>query len=246
LAITLLGLAAYQLVTLAATLWGQGLVGSDVLQGYLPGAQRFLDTGSPFTADQLAGPWVLGYHSFIHPPAALPLFLAFLVLPLPLWWIIPIGVTTYAVSRLQPAPWAWPVMAACLVWPRSTGALLFGNSDIWAMAFVAAGAVWGWPIVALAVKPTFVPLALLAVRERRVWIAGTIAAPVMLPFAALWIDWLTVIRNGGLSWSYSLVNLPLIVMPAVAWGARPQGGGAARDRRADSAPPPASRPDTRQ
>ena len=172
LATVILGLAVYELVTTAVTPSGQELIAADVTQGYLAGAQRFVNTGSPYTAKQLAGPWVLGYHSFIHPPAALLLFVPFLFVPLPLWWILPIATTVWCVAWLRPLPWTWPLLAFCLIWPRSIGSLLAGNTDIWATAFVAAGAVWGWPVVALIIKPTFAPLAIVAVRRRSAWLAG--------------------------------------------------------------------------
>lgn len=197
------------------TLWMDP--GSDLVRGYLPGARLFLETGSPYSPEQLAGSWSLDYHSFVHPPAALPLFLPFLVLPLPLWWIVPLGTTVYAIWRQRPAPWTWPVMALCLLWPRSTGSLVVGNSDIWAMAAVAAGTVWGWPVVLLAIKPTFAPLALVGARHRSTWIAAAVSLAFVAVTAALWWQWWTAIGNAHLSWTYSLLNLPLVVLPLVAW-----------------------------
>lgn len=214
-AVVLLALAAWSLAVTAIT--QPYFLATDISGGYLPGAQRFLDTGSPYTADQLAGPWTIGVHTFIHPPAALALFLPFLVLPLALWWAVPLGLTAYAVWRLRPAPWAWPVMALCLCWPRSTGALLTGNSDMWAMAAVAAGAVWGWPVALLAIKPTFAPLALVGVRCRSTWLAAAAGLAFMAVTLPLWVQWWTAIGNAGLGWGYSLLNLPLVLLPAVAW-----------------------------
>lgn len=221
-AVVLLALATVSLVTTAIT--QPYFLATDITGGYLPGAQRFLDTGNPYTADQLAGPWTIGVHTFIHPPAALPLFVPFLFLPLALWWIIPLGLTAYAVWRLRPAPWTWPVMVLCLCWPRSTGALLTGNSDLWAMAAVAAGALWGWPVALLAVKPTFAPLALIGARRRSAWLAavpGLLFVAVTLP---LWIQWWAAIGNAGLGWTYSLLNLPLVLLPVVAWLGRSSRG----------------------
>ena len=193
------------------------LLASDVVKGYLPGAQRYLETGSPYTPAQVAGPWVLGYHSFIHPPTALALFVPYLVLPLPLWWILPIAIICAALWHLRPATWTWPIMAACLVWPRSTGAILTGNSDIWAATAVAAGAAWGWPIALLAIKPTFAPLGLVAVRQPSLWIGVILALAVVVLTLTLWPDWFAVIQNAGLPLSYSLLNLPLVLAPAVAY-----------------------------
>ncbi len=196
--------------------WGREFALRD-LDGYLDGARRFLATGSPYDPLAVAGAWQLGPHSFIHPPTALPLFLPFLVLPAFLWWVIPIGVTVYAVRRLSPAPWSWPIMALGLVWIRSTGSLLAGNTDMWAMAFVAAAAVWGWPAALLAVKPTFAPFAVLATGRRSFWLAAVAIAAVSLAMAGLWFEYAAVIRNSGLSAAYSLLNLPLVAIPAVAW-----------------------------
>ena len=193
------------------------LIASDLVKGYLPGARRFLDTGSPYEAYQLAGDWSIGFHTFIHPPSALPLFVPFLWLPTVLWWLVPLAVVGAALWRLRPAPWALAVIALLLCWPRSTGAILAGNTDIWAAAAVAAGAAWGWPIVLLAVKPTFAPLALVAVGYRSAWIAGAVTAVLLLGFGLLWIEWVAVIRNAGLSLAYSLLNLPLVAIGVVAY-----------------------------
>lgn len=111
LAVVLLGLAIVRLVLLLADPFGERFLGND-LNGYVAGARRFLDTGSPFLADQLSGSWQLQPDSFIHPPIALLLFVPFVVLPAALWWLIPIGLTIAAVWRLRPAAVAWPVMAA--------------------------------------------------------------------------------------------------------------------------------------
>lgn len=217
LAILFVGLAAHDLVVTYLQVPAILPIGSDLVDGYLPGASRFLETGSPYTAEQIAGPWTLGYHSFIHPPSALPLFIPFLVLPEPLWWAIPLGVTGYAVSRLRPAPWTWVAMAVCLWWPRSVGSLLVGNTDMWAMAAVAAGTLWGWPVVLLAVKPTFLPLAILGVRRRSVALAAGVGLVLIAITLPLWWQWWTVIGNAGLGWTYSLFNLPLVVLPLFAW-----------------------------
>jgi hypothetical protein len=220
LTVVLLALAGLELVALNAMY--PVILFSDPVVGYFPGAQRFLDTGSPYAPEQVAGAWSLGAHSFIHPPAALALFVPFLALPLPLWWVLPLGFTAWAVWRLRPAPWTWPLMAACLLWPRSTGSLLAGNSDMWAMAFVAAGTLWGWPVALLAIKPTFAPLALIGIRRRWTWIAGVVWLALVAVTLPLWLEWLRVTANAGLSPTYSVNNLPLVLLPLVAWAGRCQ------------------------
>lgn len=213
--------AAWLLVELARSPFGRDWAfGSGDLLGYLDGARRFLATGSPYLPAQVDGPWALGPHSFIHPPSALPLFVPFLWLPSVLWWAIPILGTAWLVVNTRPAPWTWPLIALCLVWPRSAGALIAGNSDLWAMLFVALGLRFGWPFTMLIFKPTFALLAVLGIRHVQVWRAGVVAAIAMLPLLPLWLDYVSVIRNAGLDFSYSLLNLPLVVLPVFAWAGR--------------------------
>lgn len=190
--------------------------GNGDLNGYLDGARRFLATGSPYLEEQL-NPWQLQPHSFIHPPTALPLFLPFLVLPAITWWAIPIVGTAYLIRNVK--PWAWPVIALCLAWPRSQGAILAGNSDLWAMLFVALGTRFGWPFVLLLVKPTFLPLSTLGVTDRRMWVGAAIAGALMVPLIPLWFDYIKVIRGAGLPLTYSVLSLPLVAMPLVNLGA---------------------------
>ena len=218
---TMLGLAmviAFGFVTglmaMARSPWAaQFAFGNGDLSGYLDGARRFLATGSPYLPEQVAGSWHLQPHSFIHPPVALVLFVPFLWLPAILWWAIPIVGTTWIMIRSRPAPWTWPLVALCLAWPRSQGSILDGNTDLWAMFAVALGVRYGWPFIFLIVKPTFAPLAILGTNDRRIWIAAAIAAAATLPLVSLWLDYFAVIRNTDLGLGYSVLNMPLIVMP---------------------------------
>jgi hypothetical protein len=231
---TVLGLFAVALlVDLARSSFGRDWsFGNGDLVGYLAGARRFLDTGSPYLREQLSGTWRLEPHSFIHPPSALPLFIPFLVLPAILWWAIPLAITVAAIWQLRPAPWAWPLIALCLCWPRSTGSLLAGNTDIWAMGFLAGGAVLGWPAALVAIKPTFGPFALVGARHRSWWLVVALIAAGSLLVLPLWFEWLRAIANveGGLGPDYSLLNLPLPSIPIIAWAAR------TRDRGRSMAP----------
>lgn len=199
--------------------WGQRFLFGD-FHGYLDGAQRFLSTGTPFTPEQLSGSWQAMPDSFIHPPSALPLFLPFLWLPALLWWAIPLGVLGYCIARLRPAPWAWPVMALLLCWPRSYTYVLAGNTDMWVAAAIAAGAVWGWPAVLAGIKPTVFPLALLFARDRRWWAAGMALGVLTLPWWYLWPQWLSVVATSPYGVGYSLWSLPFLAIPVVAWVSR--------------------------
>ena len=196
--------------------WGRFFVGSDLV-GYTDGARRFIDTGSPYTAEQLAGPWQLDIRSFIHPPIALGLFIPFLVLPALLWWAIPAAILGWALWRLRPAPWTWPVMLLLLCWPRSLGSIIAGNTDIWIMAFVAAAAVLRWPAAFIVIKPSFAPLLLIGVRRRSWWLTMAVLGVISLLMLPLWFEWVTVLRNASPDPLYSIFNLPLVSIGLVAW-----------------------------
>jgi hypothetical protein len=216
LTVVLLALATLRLWAVYHNDFGQRFAGGD-LGGYLDGVRRWLATGSPYEAYQLEPGWRLQTFSFLHPPIALALFAPFLVLPAPLWWAIPILGTLAVVASLRPARWAWPIMALCLLWPRSTGMLLTGNTDLWVTFFLALGLLVAWPSVLVAIKPSFLPLALVGIRRRSWWVAATVLGAASLLFGSLWFDYARVVAGSPVELTYSLFNLPLVGLPIVAW-----------------------------
>lgn len=217
LAIVILAAALIRLGLLLGDPFGERFLAND-LNGYLAGARRFLASGSPYLPEQLAGAWALQPDSFIHPPVALYLFVPFLALPAVLWWLVPIGLTVVAIFRMRPAPWTWPLMAAAILWPRTAGILIAGNTDLWVAAAIGVTLAWSLPAsVLLVLKPSYLPLALLGVRWRSWWIAATIVGVLSLPFAGLWFDFLTVLRGSPVEPWYSLLNLPYVAIPLIAW-----------------------------
>lgn len=187
---------------------------------------RWLEDGSFYTARQLAGPYdlgLLGVASDVtnpYPPSALLLFVPASVAPPVMWWAVPIGITGYVVWRLKPSLAAWLVIVALLAWPRAIGAYLFGNTDIWAAAAVAAGLRWGWPALLLTIKPTLLPFALIGIR-RRAWFVGAAGMVLIAVIAApLWADYVTAminLRGTAEGMTYSLGAIPLLAIPIVAW-----------------------------
>ena len=217
LAVVILAAALIRLGLLLGDPFGERFLAND-LNGYLAGARRFLENGSPYLPEQLAGPWALQPDSFIHPPAALSLFVPFLVLPAVLWWLIPIGLTVAAVAQMRPAVWSWPVMAACLLWPRTAGILIAGNTDLWVAAAIGVTLAWSLPAsVLLVLKPSYLPLALIGVRWRSWWIAAAAVAVLCLPFGGLWFDFAMVLRGSPVEPWYSLLNLPYVAIPIFGW-----------------------------
>lgn len=187
---------------------------------YQQAAQHWLVTGKLYPASQVAGPYMDWSRAILYPPASVALFLPTLLLPLPIWWAIPIVASSWAVWRMRPAPWAWALVLVCL-WPdHSVELVLAGNPTMWLVACLTLAITWR-PLAALIfLKPSLFPFALFGVRSRGWWI---VAAAIGAANVALWpelIDWLRVIQNGqgprsGLF--YSLGDVPLMLIPLVAW-----------------------------
>lgn len=179
---------------------------------------RWLADGSFYQAHQLVGAYQVGLMvDVLYPPPALLLFVALTVLPAVLWWAVPIAVLAFVLSMLRPEPRAQFVMALALAWPGTIGAYLFGDTDIWAAAVVAAGVYWGWPAAFLVLKPVYLPFAIFAIRRRLFWIAlgaGVLISLAMLP---LWADYLRAMQYARVSLTYSVSSIPLLLIPVVAW-----------------------------
>lgn len=150
----ILGLAVAVFVQIWSSDSQLGNVGEDYAS-YVSLGRRWLDTGLLYGDRQLTG---LPYHIEInvdnlYPPPAILLFAAFVFLPWFAWYLIPIGLVAFAIWRARPALWTWPLMALCVLWPRTQGSFVVGNTDLWSAGFVAAGLVWNWPSVLGLFKP---------------------------------------------------------------------------------------------
>ena len=117
----------------------------------------------------------------------------------------------------QGAP-AFPWVAAGSREPRLS-VVVYGNTNLWVMAGVAGGLLWGWPAAFLALKPTLAPMALIGIGHRSFWVsigALTVFALATLP---MWFDYVNVSVNvRGLQPSYVLWGLPIVVLPLLALG----------------------------
>ena len=202
-----------------------GVVGIDYLT-HLEFARRFLDTGSMYLPSQLAGPYdprpvhVIATVPSMYPPTAVYLFLPFLVLPAVLWWAIPLSVIGYAFWRWRPGPWTWAVLALCIGGGWTMFSLMVGNSNIWVVAGICAGLLWGWPAILVVLKPTLAPLALLGIRRRSWWIALAVAAALSLPLIGQWLDYVAVVRDSTAPLTYSFGAWPTYLIPFIAWAGR--------------------------
>lgn len=96
---------------------------------------------------------------------------------------------------------------------------------MWVGAALGVTLAWSLPAsVLLVMKPSYLPLAIIGIGWRSWWLAAVVVGGACLLFGALWFDYLTVLRGAPLEPWYSLLNLPYVAVPVVAWLARTSGG----------------------
>lgn len=211
-----LAFAAWQWVAGVAA---GGQPGGDFVM-YRDAAARWL-AGRPFYQPwQLGGPYDVWarYGAVLYPPPILLLLVPFTVLPGLLWHALPVAIVAGVITWHRPHPSVWPFLAMGLAWPSTMQMIAHGNPVIWAWTALALGTFWGWPAVAVLLKPTLAPFALFGVRRRSWWIALGAAALVSLLFLPMWGDWATaVIDSRGTGILYSAKEIPMMLLPVVAW-----------------------------
>jgi hypothetical protein len=226
---TMTGLTVVILLAAAVVTWLSwsqltqlGRVGAD-LTLYLDATRRWLAGGSFYPEHQLAGPYLITDGDILYPPSTIPFFVAFLVLPSILFWVIPITILVWVIGRYRPAPWTWPVMAACLAYIPTMVKVLHGNPFMWASAAVALGTVYGWPALLVMLKPSLAPFGLIGIRRRSWWVAagglGAAVAVTVVVFLPLWRDYVTVLTDSHNAEGifYSLSDVPLVLIPVIAY-----------------------------
>lgn len=184
---------------------------------YMDAARRFLETGTPYLANEVAGPFDYVPLTFLHPPLALWLMTPFAFLPDALWYIVPIAIVAACLIAWRPSPLAWAVVALCLLWPRTPAMIVTGNTDMWATAAVALGLRFGWPGPLLMIKPSLAPLALAGAKRRAWWLGWVLVFALSVPFGALWYDWIQVLLHAPGGLLYSALAVPGVAMPIAAW-----------------------------
>jgi hypothetical protein len=210
---------------------------------YRDATHLWLDGGPFYPFRQLAGPYEITPGDVLYPPVAIWLFAPFAIpngpeaslLAAAAWWLIPLAGTAWAVWRLRPGPWAWPLLALCATNPTTLLKAWTGNPVIWSMAALALAVALPWrttaPLVLL--KPSLAPFALFGIGRRSWWVGALALVLLSLPFGALWREWLTTLvnsRGGGLL--YSSLEAPFLLLPLVAWLGRTRDPGRSRPERA--------------
>ena len=164
-----------------------GAIGVDFVT-YRAAAESWLAGDGFYLARQLAGPYqIVGAESalgavVLYPPVALWLFVPFTVLPAVLWWIIPAAAAGWALWRLRPSLWVWPLLALLAALPFNLDVVVRGNPLIWVAAAFAVGCAVAGPAVLVLIKPSLAPFALMGVNRRRWWIALAAFTLACVPF----------------------------------------------------------------
>lgn len=136
---------------------------------------------------------------------------------------------SYAFFRWRPRMWAWPVIAFGILWPPTQNAILQGNTNLWVAAGVAGGLLWGWPAVLIILKPTFAPLVIIGFGRRSWWLAWALMAGLAVVMWSMWLDYVTIIQNTTIPWTYSLGGLPSVAIVVAAYIGRSTGAGLSAD-----------------
>jgi hypothetical protein len=191
---------------------------------YMDATRRWLSGGEFYPAAQLAGPYVLAWGAILYPPQMLALFVPFTALPAWIWWAIPTATVCWIVIDYRPGPWAIAGMLTALaIWPLGVMTWWSGTPTIWFVAAMAVATRWGPASAMILAKPTLLPFALFGARSRSWWVlvaGGAASSIVVLGLMAQWIASLVNARGPMASPLYSLENVPLLVIPLLAWAGR--------------------------
>jgi hypothetical protein len=121
----------------------------------------------------------------------------------------------------RPTLWGWVGIVGLLAWsPWSFLVYQSGTPTIWFAAIMALATRWPWVAAFVLVKPTLAPIALLGILDRRWWWVAIGIGLLALASLPLTIDWIRVVLNArgplaGLG--YSFENVPVLLIPLVAW-----------------------------
>jgi hypothetical protein len=206
-------LLGFPYANLGGTDWGADL------RGYVEASRSWLAGDGFYLPRQLNGPYPIELGDVLYPPTALYLFIPFLVLPYQLWWVLAVGLLGFIVWSWRPGVWAVASILVCLAFPNQPVLYFRGAPVIVFAALVAAALRWKWPGALILLKPSILPFALIGIRTRRWWITAGILVVLTLPLVPLIPDWLRAVVNarGPDGWLYSVKDLPLLMVPVIAY-----------------------------
>lgn len=206
-------------------------------RNYATATRTWLDGGPWYLPRQTAGPYEITPGDVLYPPVWLLLFVPGAILPWPAWWLIPLGITAAMTWWWRPSPLGLATMAAFIAWPPTAVHLLTGNPGIWIVAALALATRWRWPAVVILTKVTIAPLGLWGIRDRRWWIALAVLAVACLAFLPMWPTYVEVLLNAHSAAGvfYSAQDLPMLMIPLVAWATSRRRDAERRARLAENA-----------
>jgi hypothetical protein len=187
---------------------------------YQDGALRWLEQGWFYYPEQLAGPYEIIQGHVLYPPTAMPWLVLGAFLPDPVWFLLPIAVVAAVVAHHRPRMEWWPLLAMCLAHPESRRMLVSGTPTTWIAMFAAIGTVWRPAFALVFLKPSLFPVAFLGCRSRGWWALSIALGVLSLAMLPMWLDYLRALTNGrGVLATpfYSVKDLPLVLLPVVAW-----------------------------
>jgi hypothetical protein len=101
------------------------------------------------------------------------------------------------------------------------------------VAALGLATLYHWPAVVLLTKVTIAPLGLWGIRDRRWWIALAVLVGLSLLFLPMWPTYVGVLldakHQAGVF--YSAQDLPMLMIPLVAWATSTTRAARAREQR---------------
>lgn len=187
---------------------------------YMAQAHRVLAGGPLYPAYELAGPFVAAQLPQLYPPPTVyGLFVPMSLLPDFLWWVIPLTAIAAVVTYHRPSAWGWvAILALLIVVPSTWTVIAAGNPAIWVAAGMALATIRRPFALAALIKPTMIPFAAFGVRSRGFWIGLAVYCALAVLMFSAWIDYAHVLANYRAS--VLVIEVPLILVPLVAWWTR--------------------------
>jgi hypothetical protein len=196
-----------------------GVVGVD--RGiYREAALRWAGGGFFYYPEQISGPYEIVQGHVLYPPYALAWLVPAAYLPDLLWWGIPLVVIAAVVVHHRPSIWAWPLIGLCAATFSSVEIIASGNPGLWIAMFAAIGTVWRPTFAFVLLKPSLFVFALPGIRSRGWWVIAAglaVLSLVMLPMSLDYVHVVLNARGGNASILYSIRDVPLMLVPLIAW-----------------------------
>jgi hypothetical protein len=190
----------------------------DDLEVLLEATRRLFAGESWYLPRQLNGSYHTEFGDVLYPPVTAWFFAPWLVLPAWTFVAIPFAILVWHIVAAHPAPWTWPLIAFGLTFPLTLVYAGYANPTIWIAAFVALGLRYAWPGAFVLLKPSLIPFALIGIRTRGWWLCAFGLGLASLPFLAETLIYPRVIldtQGGGIF--YSMLGVPFMLVPLVAW-----------------------------